>query len=188
METSAATAAETLAGTTISPVLQPEPVESPWGEEVAVTGAFLAQPERFRFDSREITLDPFEGIEIKYHMGKGAGLVYSWTASAPVLYDFHGEPDVAPPDAPTSDEEYFESYDRSDASGKSEFHGTLVAPRTGIEGWFWENPSGEAVKIKLVAAGFFDWIYQNRNEEKTRLKPTDAYSLPSHPQVADAPL
>lgn len=177
-----------VAGATITPVLQPEQVESRWGAEASMTGAFIAQPDRFRLDSREITLGPFEGMEIKYHMIEGAGLVYSWTASAPVLYDFHGQPDVAPPDAAPTDEEYFESYDRGDVSGKTEFHGTLVAPRTGIEGWFWENASGDTVKITLVAAGFFDWIYQNRDEEKTRLKPMDASSLARHPQVPDEPL
>jgi hypothetical protein len=171
----------------IVPVLQPGKVASRWGESASVTGAFIPQAERFRFDSREITLGPGEGMEIKYHMRKAAGLVYSWTATAPVLYDFHGEPDVAPPGAAT-DEDYFESYDRDDVSGKREFHGTLVAPSTGVQGWFWENTSADTVKIKLVASGFFDWVFQNRDEHTTRLEPLDVYSLPSHPQVPDKAL
>ena len=176
-----------VAGATIVPVLQPGKVQSRWGESATVTGAFIPQPERFRFDSREITLRPGEGMEIKYHMRKAAGLVYSWTASAPVLYDFHGQPDVAPPGAAT-DDDYFESYDRDDVSGKKEFHGTLIAPSTGIQGWFWENTSDDTVKIKLVASGFFDWVFQNRDEHETRLKPMDVYSLRSHPQVPDEAL
>lgn len=175
-------------GATIVPVLQPETVQSRWGEAASVTGAFIPQAGRFRLDSRDITLEPFEGMEIKYHMRKGAGLVYSWTASAPVLYDFHGQPDVAPADAPDTGEDYFESYDRDDVSGKREFHGTLVAPSAGIEGWFWENPSADAVTIKLVAAGFFDWIYQNRGDQESRLKAMDADALASHPQVPDEAL
>jgi hypothetical protein len=126
-------------------------------------------------------------MEIKYHMQKSAGLVYSWTASAPVLYDFHGQPDVAPPGAQT-DDDYFESYSREDVSGKGQFHGTLVAPTTGIHGWYWENTSAESVEIKIVAAGFYDWVYQNRDEQKTRLRPTDADSLPVHPKVPDEPM
>ena len=173
---------------TIVPVLQPDQVQSRWGEAASVTGAFIAQPEAFGLDSREITLGPFEGMEIKYHMRKGAGLVYSWTASAPVLYDFHGQPDVAPPDAPKSDDDYFESYEHDDGAGTRDFHGTLVAPSTGIQGWFWENPSGEAVRIKLIAAGFFDWIYQNRDDQHSKLKPMDPDSIASHPEVPDESL
>ncbi len=186
--TAAAPAAAPVDGAAIVPVLQKAPVESRWGEAASVTGAFIAQAEPVRLDSREITLAPFEGMEIKYHMRKGAGLVYSWTASAPVLYDFHGQPDVAPADAPKTDEDYFESYDHDDTAGKRAFRGTLVAPSTGIQGWFWENPSGDAVKIKLVAAGFFDWIYQNRGDEESRLKPMDADALASHPRVPDESL
>lgn len=171
----------------IVPVLQPGKVASRWGESASVTGAFIPQAERFSFDSREITLGPGEGMEIKYHMRKAAGLVYSWTATAPVLYDFHGEPDVAPPGAATGDD-YFESYDRDDVSGKREFHGTLIAPSTGIQGWFWENTSADTVKIRLVASGFFDWVFQNRDEQRTRLEPLDVYALPSHPQVPDETL
>ncbi len=192
-ETAGASAANGAAGAPstvaqIVPVLQPDPVASRWGEAASVTGAFIPQPEQFRLDSREITLGPGEGLEIKYHMSKAAGIVYSWTASAPVLYDFHGQPDVAPPDAPKTEDEYFESYDHDDASGKTHFHGTLVAPSTGIQGWFWENPSADSVTIKLAAAGFFDWIYQNRDEEKTKLEPLGVDALPSHPQLPDEPL
>ena len=93
-----------VAAATIAPVLQRGKVQSRWGESASVTGAFIPQAERFRFDSREIKLQPGEGMEIKYHMRKGAGLVYSWTASAPVLYDFHGQPDVAPAGAAADDD------------------------------------------------------------------------------------
>ena len=57
-------------------------VPSPTGDAPTVKGAFIAQPGRFQIDSREITLAPGEGMEIKYNMKKGAGLVFSWTASA----------------------------------------------------------------------------------------------------------
>lgn len=174
-----------IAGATILPVLQSEKQSSRWGESAVVKGAFIAQPQRFNIDSREITLAPGEGMEIKYHLEKGAGLVYSWTASNAVLFDFHAEPDVKPEAA---DSEYFESYDTQDDEGNGQAHGTLVAPSTGIHGWYWENPSGETVTIKLVSSGFFDWIFHSRDEQKARIRPTDAYSLASHPAVPDEPL
>jgi hypothetical protein len=163
----------------INPVLVP----SPTGDAPTVKNAFIAQRRPFQFDSREITLAPGEGMEIKYNMRKGAGLTYSWTASATLFYEFHGEPDVKPAGKEGTD--YYESYDLDDKKGKAEAHGTFVAPSTGIHGWFWENKSDKPVNLKLVSAGFYDWIMQNRKEKHTALKPMDPYALPSHPKVAD---
>jgi hypothetical protein len=164
---------------TINPVL----VSSPTGDAPSVRDVFIAQPSHFQFDSREITLAPGEGMEIKYNMKKGAGLLYSWTASATLSYEFHGEPDVKPAGREGTD--YYESYDLDDKVGKSQAHGTFIAPSTGIHGWFWENKSGAPVKLKLVNAGFFDWVMQNRKDKHTALQPMDAYALPSHPAIPD---
>ena len=122
-------------------------------------------------------------MEIKYNMKKGAGLVYSWTASGTLAFEFHGEPDVKPEGKGGTD--YFESYELDDKTGKDQAHGTFVAPSTGIHGWFWENKSSNKVTLKLVSAGFYDWILQNRNDKQVALKPLDAYSGPSHPAIPD---
>lgn len=177
----------TVEGATILPVVLPTKHQSRWGESAVVKGSFIAQPARFNVDSREITLDPGEGVEIKYHLAKGAGLVYSWAATSVVLFDFHAEPDVRPA-GEERNEEYFESYDTRDVAGGNHAHGTLIAPTTGIHGWYWQNASAETVQIKLVASGFYDWIFHGRDDEKTRLKPTDSYSLPSHPALPDEPV
>jgi hypothetical protein len=166
----------------IVPVLEP----SPTGDAPTVRGTFIAQPKRYQVDSREITLAPGEGMEIKYNMKKGAGLVYSWTASGTLSFEFHGEPDVKPEGRGGTD--YFESYELDDKTGKNQAHGTFVAPSTGIHGWFWENKSPNEVTLKLVSAGFYDWILQNRNDKQLALKPMDAYSGPSHPAIPDVVL
>lgn len=163
--------------------INPQLVPSPAGEAPAVKNTFIAERRPFQFDSREITLAPGEGMEIKYDMRKGAGLMYSWTASASLSYEFHGEPDVKPAGKEGTD--YYESYDLDDKKGKTESHGTFLAPSTGIHGWFWENKSDKPVNLKLVSAGFYDWISQNRKDKHTALKPMDAYALPSHPKVPD---
>jgi hypothetical protein len=165
--------------TSINPVLVP----SPTGDAPTVKNTLIAQRRPFQFDSREITLAPGEGMEIKYNMRKGAGLTYSWTASATLFYEFHGEPDVKPAGREGTD--YYESYDLDDKKGKTESHGTFLAPSTGIHGWFWENKSDKPVNLKLVSAGFYDWIMQNRKDKHTALKPLDAYALPGHPKVPD---
>ena len=140
------------------------------GEAPIVKGTFVAQPDRYKIDSRELKLGPGEGLEIKYHMQKGAGMVYSWTANAKVLYEFHGEPDVKPAGAP---EDYFESYEKDDAVGKKQSNGTFTSPSTGIQGWFWDNESRAPVTVKLFTAGFYDYILQNKDDIKTRLQPTE---------------
>jgi hypothetical protein len=103
-------------------------------------------------------------------MNQKAGMVYSWTASKKVLYEFHGEPDKKPAGAP---EDYFESYEKDDQAGVTESHGTFMAPSTGIHGWFWENRSEGPISIKLITAGYYDFILQNKDDVKTRLKPTE---------------
>jgi hypothetical protein len=135
-----------------------------------VKGVFVAEAGRYKVDSRELKLGSGEGIEIKYHMQKGAGMVYSWTANRNVQYEFHGEPDIKPAGA---GEDYFESYEKDDTAGQKESHGTFTAPSTGIQGWFWDNESDAPVTIKLVTAGFYDYILQNKDDVKTRLQPAD---------------
>ena len=165
----------------IAPVLEP----AVNGEAPRVRGAFIAQPGRYQIDSREMTLAPGEGMEIKYDMKKGAGLVFSWTASANLAFEFHGDPDVKPAGKEGTD--YFESYELDDKTGKDQSHATFVAPSTGINGWFWENKTDKNVTLKLVSAGFYDWIMQNRKDKQTALKPMDPYALPGHPKIPDEP-
>jgi hypothetical protein len=140
------------------------------GEAPVINGVFVAQPNAYKIDSRELHLDPGEGMEIKYHMQSGGGMVYSWTGSTKIQYEFHGEPDVKPAGAPA---DYFESYEKDDRVGILQSHGTFTAPSTGIEGWFWDNESPEQVTVKLVTAGFYDYILQNKDDVKTRLQPSD---------------
>jgi hypothetical protein len=180
------TSAVNSGGASITPVLLSTKQTSRWGESAVVQGALIAQSQHFNVDAREITLQPGEGMEIKYHLPKGAGLIYSWTATAPVLFDFHAEPDVTPTGEVPG--EYSESYVRDDTRGTDHLNGTLIAPNAGIHGWYWENTGAEPVNVRVIASGFYDWIYQNRDEQTTRLKPTDGYALPSHPTVPDESL
>ena len=76
---------------------------------------------------------------------RGRRWCYSWTATAPVIYDFHSEPEGAPPG-------YAESFDKAEAPAAN---GTYTAPFSGIHGWFWENPGKTLVTITLNTAGFY---------------------------------
>jgi hypothetical protein len=114
------------------------------------TGIYTAQSGTYKVDSEDLILTPGEGVEIKYHMQKGAAMVYAWKADGKVQFEFHGEPDQKPrPD-------YFESYELDNKVGQDHSYGSFTAPTTGIHGWFWENKGKKEVKIHLTTAGFFD--------------------------------
>ena len=167
---------------TINPVLEP----SPDGSAPTVKGTFIAQSKGYKIDSREMKLAPGEGIEIKYNMKKGAGLIYSWSASDKLLFEFHGEPNVKPAGKEGTD--YYETYQLENQIGKDQGHGTFIAPTSGIHGWFWENKTGKDVTLKLVSAGFYDWVFQNLKNKETALKTMDPEIIPSHPKVPDVVL
>jgi hypothetical protein len=114
-----------------------------------VLGANTSVAKTYKVDLEDITLFPGMGLEIKYQMEKGAVMVYSWKATGPVMFEFHGEPDQKP------NPEYYDSYELDDKIGKSESHGVFVAPSTGIHGWFWENKGEKEVNVVLHTAGFF---------------------------------
>jgi hypothetical protein len=113
-------------------------------------GVYTAQSKLYKVDSEDLLLRPKEGVEIKYHMQKGAGMVYSWKATGNVQFEFHGEPDQKP------NPDYFESYELDDKAGKDHSFGSFTAPTTGIHGWFWQNKGNKDVQIHLTTAGFYD--------------------------------
>jgi hypothetical protein len=114
------------------------------------TGVHTAQPKIYKVDSEDFVLPPGEGVEMKYHMQKGAVMVYGWKADSKLLFEFHGEPDQKP------NKDYFESYELDDKVGKEASYGSFTAPSTGIHGWFWQNKGKTDIKFHLTVAGFFD--------------------------------
>ena len=110
-------------------------------------GAIVVGQERpFITDTEEFVLGPREGIEYKYRLEKGQALLYSWTATAPVNFEFHAEPDGGP-------KGYAQTYEKKDAQRQAS--GTLTAPFPGIHGWYWENTTAAPVTVTLKGAGFF---------------------------------
>jgi hypothetical protein len=113
-------------------------------------------------DQFEVELRPFEGVEYKYRMEKGATMVYSWQATEKVAYEFHGEPDGAPA-------KYFESYDKSE---NTHVQGMFVAPTTGIHGWYWKNPGVSRVTVTLKTSGFYGSATEFRDGKRIVHEPT----------------
>lgn len=131
-----------------------EVVPPPEGAKQApvAEGAFALYPGEYKFDSREFVLGPYEYVEYKYHLEQGATMLFSWNASADVIHDLHGVPDGAP----SSAEQSF------DKRGRRRADGSFAAPFSGIHGWYWENPGGETVTVKLTTAGFYTSAHEFR--------------------------
>ena len=114
------------------------------------------QTRLYKVDTREFQLAPAEGMEFKYHIEKGGGLLYTWTATAGVEYEFHGEPAGGPAGA-------YESYDLS-AGDKGT--GNFTAPFSGIHGWYWLNKTPNPVTVKLTTAGFYTGATEFRKDKQ----------------------
>jgi hypothetical protein len=110
-----------------------------------VEGPVANYPAEYKVDSVEFEIGPYEYVEYKYRLEKGASMLYSWTADSDVIHDLHGEADGAEKDSAQS----FEKRNRREANGM------LTAPFSGIHGWYWENPGGAPIKVRLTTAGFY---------------------------------
>ncbi|NHZ82274.1 hypothetical protein F2P44_23775 [Massilia sp. CCM 8695] len=136
---------------TVAPAPKGSTVSAP-GEVRALTIA-SKQTVAYRADTQEITLAPGKGVEVKTHLAKGATLIFSWktTKGEALNHDFHGEPVNAKGDE-------FESFIlENDVSQSS---GALIAPFTGVHGWYWKNKTDAPVTVVLQASGFYTDIFK----------------------------
>jgi len=139
-----------------------EPVPPPQGAALVPVseGNVALYPGEYKVDSRVFVLGPYEYVEFKYHLGKDAVMLFSWSADGNVLQDFHGDPDGAAAAAA-------QSYDKKP---RRKSDGMFTAPFSGIHGWYWENAGADTVTIKVTTAGFYTTAHQftmkNTREER----------------------
>src|SRR5262245_20460287 len=68
---------------------RPSPALAPAdGQPVWPATTYTSQPSIYKVDSEDLALHPGQGVEIKYHMQKGATMVYSWKASGKLTFEF----------------------------------------------------------------------------------------------------
>ena len=113
-----------------------------------------------RTDTYEVELRPFEGVEYKYRLEKGDAIVYQWSATEMVNFEFHGEPDGAPP-------KYFDSYIKGEGRTGQ---GGFTAAKSGIHGWFWENKGENRIRVTLHSSGFYSASTEYRDGERIERK------------------
>ena len=142
-----------------------EPPASPSQEETLAKWpwSMSLQTAPFSRESIQITLAPLEGMEYKYRLGEGAGMLYSWTSTGEVHWELHSQPDDAP-------QGYAEFFDTNDGDGSN---GVYKAPFPGIHGWWWENTTDLDVIITLTTAGFYTESHEFRRGEPVKITPIE---------------
>ncbi len=121
----------------------------------------VPQDKVFQHETVTFTLGPDEGIEYKYRLDKGQSLLFTWTASEPVEYEAHAEPDGAP-------RGYAQSYEKG--TGRSNASGTLTAPFAGIHGWYWKNLTAAPMTVTLTTSGFYTLSHEFRTGQPVKNK------------------
>ena len=139
------------------------------------SGPVRPQLADYKVDTRQFTLEPYGGyVEYKYELEPGATMLYTWTATGEVNFDFHTEPAGLPPSAS-------DSFERGTAS---EGRGSYTAPYAGIHGWFWENDEEEVVTVTVTTAGFYSAAKEFRDDGTTAEYPVrDLIPPPTAPPV-----
>ena len=149
----------------------------------AQNGPIGAYPREFTVDVFDFVLQPYEYLEYKYQMEKGATMLFAWTADHDVQHDMHGARAAGATDGPP--EESFDNTTRRQAIG------TYAAPFSGLHGWFWENPGAEPIKIHLATSGFYTSaveIHSNRTRypHTPRLLVAEPAESPAAPTIPNS--
>jgi hypothetical protein len=121
----------------------------------------MPRDRAYREETVDFKIAPGKFVEYKYRLEKGEALLYSWKASGRVNVDLHAEPDGAP-------RGYAESFEKKDRVLQSA--GTLLAPFSGIHGWYWQNQTDSEVTVTLASAGFYKISHEFREGQPARNK------------------
>jgi hypothetical protein len=153
----------TLVGASSLAYAQQAPVQTPTQQETLAKWpwSISLQTIPFRQQSVQFTLAPKEGMEYKYRLEKGAGMLYSWRATSELHWELHSQPDGAP-------RGYAEWFDTNQGTGSN---GVYNAPFTGIHGWWWENKTDREVTITLSTAGFYTESHEFRAKQPVKITP-----------------
>jgi len=139
----------------------------------AEKGVTLPANAQLKPDRFQIELLPYEGIELKYVLDKGAPMWFSWYANGPVNVDMHSHPFDGGAEAT-------ESFVIADLRNQSAVY---VAPFSGIHGWYWQNRTMQPVKLTLDAVGLMTGskIFDQGGEHDRPLSPPSAEGAAAGP-------
>lgn len=132
------------------------PSQVQWNELPLPDGVFREHSADYRTDVIDIPLEPFGELEYKLGLREGESIVYQWDAvdlkDLEMLYaEFHGHTE---PVGGVGDLMYYRK-----ATGGTE-RGMLVAPFSGIHGWYLRNDGDQPIVVRLKVAGFYELLAQ----------------------------
>lgn len=127
-----------------------------WNELPLADGVFREYTTDYRTDVIDIPLGPSGELEYKLGLNEGDSIVYRWEAvdleNPELLYaEFHGHTE---PVDNVGDLMFYRK-----AAGGTE-RGALVAPFTGIHGWYLRNDGERPIVVRLEVAGFYELLTQ----------------------------
>jgi hypothetical protein len=126
-----------------------------WNEKELPAGVFREYKSDYRNDVIDIPLKAGGQLEYKLELNQGDSIVYQWDADVKdpklLFSEFHGHTE---PVNGAGDLMFYRK-----ATGAKE-RGVLVAPFTGIHGWFLRNDSDQAIVVRLKVAGFYKLVAQ----------------------------
>lgn len=129
-----------------------EPPEVVVETALAAPAEVATMPETpFREDEVTITVggmtQNWGQVEYKLSLLEGDDVVYHWSASAPIYYEFHGHT-IGTDSAPMRVMDYIKG-EAASAQGR------LTAPVEGVHGWFFRNEGFDPIEITFRFAGFY---------------------------------
>ena len=118
----------------------------------AAEGVSTPLDEGWRTDTVTFTIDGlvenYDQMEYKIAMEEGDTLLYSWTASAPLYYEFHGH-------TLNDDGSFGEAMLYRLEEGQIS-HGVVQAPLEGLHGWYFLNRTYDTpIEVELTLAGTY---------------------------------
>lgn len=108
--------------------------------------AHRAEAQEYQQHAVVLRFAPDQGFEYKFRMRPGQVLLYSWSATDPLEYLFHGEIENDASGAVAN-------YERRTGAAA---HGSLTPSFEGLHGWAWHNGSSDTVTLTLHCAGYFE--------------------------------
>ena len=115
----------------------------------------VVHPDKFKTEVLKIDIPANSHAEYQATLTRGHTLLYSWSADGELYYDFYGSQNTAHPD-------FYTRY--SDGNGHAH-SGAIIAPYTGLHGWYWENLTEDYVTIRIEIAGYYDEIIGSVHKE-----------------------
>jgi hypothetical protein len=138
-------------------VAAPSPAEPlAWIDMPLSENTWWPADREFRTGTYQIVLDAFAALEFKIGMNAGDMIVYEWNAGnlepEMLLSEFHGHTERQ------GDEPGNLMFYSNHTKGSE--RGALLAPFSGIHGWYLKNNRLDEVVVTLRVAGFYEEVEQ----------------------------